>query len=92
MVDCFSDLAFLHLIIITSQEETLSGNSVFEIFYATFILKIKIYHADNGIFSEEPFLLAIEDDNHTITLCGVVSHHKIFIVERKIQTLTLEDI
>ena len=39
---------------ITIQEETLSKNKTFEKWAATFGVKIHIYHADNGIFSEQP--------------------------------------
>ena len=89
MVDHFSDLTYVHLTRITSQEETLSGKEAFERWYITFEVKINRYNADNGIFSEQPFRSEIEDPKQTITICGVGSHHQCAIVERKIQTLTL---
>ena len=56
---------------------------------ATFVVRINRYHAYNGIFSEQPFILAIEDYNQTTTFCGVGSHHQNVIVEIKFQILTL---
>ena len=78
--------------IIKIQEEALLGKLAFELWSATFGVKINIYHADNGIFAEQRFISSIEDSNQTITFCGVGYHHQNTIVERKIQTLTLWDI
>ena len=38
--------------IITNQEDTVVGKSSFEVWAATFVVKIKIYPAENGRFSE----------------------------------------
>ena len=56
---------------------------------STFGAKIHIYHTYNGRFYLKPSRSSVEYSNHTITLCGIGSHHQNFIVERKIQTLTL---
>ena len=71
MVDHFSDLTYVNLVIITSREETLAGKSAFERWAATFGVKIKIYHVYNGIFSEQPFRSAIKDANQTIKFWGL---------------------
>ena len=89
MVDNFSYLNYVYLMIRIRQEETLSGKSVIEKWAAKFGFKINIYHADNGKFSEHPFRLVIEDTNQKIIFCGVGSNHKNSIIKRKIQTLTL---
>ena len=89
MADRFSDVSYVHIMRRTSQEETFSEKSAFEIWSATFIVKIKGYHSYNEIFSEQPFRSVIEDSNQKIIFCGVGSHHKNIIFERKIQTLTL---
>ena len=68
----------------TNQEETLSVKPAFEIWAATFGIKIKRYHAENGIFSEQIFVSDIEDKNQAITFCGVGCHYQNVIVERKI--------
>ena len=54
-----------------------------------FGVKINRYRVDNGRFSEQPFISEIYYSNHTITLCGVGSHHQNSIVEITITTLTL---
>ena len=74
---------------ITRQEDTLSEKLAFERWAAKFGVRIKINHADNGRYSEQPFISAIDDSNQTITPFGVGSHHQNSIVERKNQTLTL---
>ena len=73
----------MHLMISTSQENNLSEKAVFEIWAGTFGGKINIYHAKNGRFSEQQFRSAIENSNHKIKFCGVVSHHQNAIVKRK---------
>ena len=45
MVDHFSDLTYVHLMISAGQEETLSIKAAIEIWAATFGVKINIYHA-----------------------------------------------
>ena len=52
-VDHFSDLTYVHHMIITRQEETLIGKAFFEIWAATFGIKTHRYHAENGIFGEK---------------------------------------
>ena len=63
MADHYIDLTYVHLMIITIQEGTLALKSAFEIWYATFGVKIKRYREYNGIFSEQPFRSSIEDSN-----------------------------
>ena len=72
-----------------SQEYKLAGKSAFEIWADIFGIKTKIYHADNGRFSEQPFKSEIEYSNQTIKLYGVGYHHQNTIIKRKIETLTL---
>ena len=91
MVDHLSDLNFMHLKRSTIHEENLSGKPAFEIWADTFGVNIKIHHAENGIFSEQPFGSLIEVSNQTITSLGFGPHHQNSIVERKIQTLKLGD-
>ena len=89
MVEHFIELTYLNLMKSTTQVETLLGKSAFEIWAATFGVRIHIYHADNGIFAEQHFISAIEDSNQKITFCIVRSNHQNKIFERKIQTITL---
>ena len=55
MVDHFSDSAYVHLMRIKIQEESLAYKSAFEIWAAILGVKIHLFHADNGRFAEEPF-------------------------------------
>ena len=89
MVDHFSFLTFVNLMISTSKEEILAVKSVFERQASTFGVRIHIYHSYYGIFYEQPFKSAIEYSNHTMKFCGVGSDHKNTIFYRKIRTLTL---
>ena len=82
MVDHFSDLTHVHLMRSTTQEDNLAVKTVFKILSAKFGVKIKIYHADNGIFSQQHYRSSIEDANPTIKYFGVVSHHQSAIFER----------
>ena len=59
MVDHFSDLIYMHLMRRTIQGEDLAGKADFKIWAATFGVKIHIYHTGSGIFSEQPFKLAL---------------------------------
>ena len=74
---------------ITSQVKTLAVKSAFKTWASIFGVKINRYHADNERFNEQLFRSALEDDNQTITFCGVGSHHSNAIVERKILTILL---
>ena len=89
MADRFSDVSYVHIMRRTSQEETFSEKSAFEIWSATFIVKIKGYHSYNEIFSEQPFRSVIEDSIQTISFCRVWSYHQNDIVEWKILNITL---
>ena len=91
MADQLSDLTYMHQIIITSQDETLPIKDAHKIWAAIFGVKIQICHAENGIFSQQPFISEIEYPNPTMTFCGVVLHHQNTIVERKIQNITIGD-
>ena len=75
MVDNFGDLTYVHLMRTTRKKDTLSGKTTFEKWDATFGVKIKINHTENGKKSKQPFRSAVEDSNQTITFCGVGSHH-----------------
>ena len=61
-------------------EGKLLGKPDFEIWDATFGVKINIYHTYNERFSEQPFRSAIEDSNQTIKVCGVGYNHQNIII------------
>ena len=81
MVDLFSNLTYVYLVISTSQEDTLAGKSAFERWADIFGIKIKRYHSDYGRFSQQPLISAIDNANHTIVCFEVVSHHKMLLLK-----------
>ena len=73
----------------TSQKETLSGKAELEILAATFGVKINRYHADNVIFSEQPFRTEIEESNATKSFCVGLDHiNKILLLKEKQNSCT----
>ena len=56
MVDHFSGLTYVHLMRITIQDENVSGKTALKIRATIFVVKIHRYYADDGIFSEQPFI------------------------------------
>ena len=63
MVENFSDLTHVYLMISTRQEYILAGKPYFEIWDTTFGVKINRYNAENGRFYDQPFRSVIEDTN-----------------------------
>ena len=43
---------------------------------ATFDIRMRKIHTDNGIFAEEGFKSDVSDNNQTISYCGVRVHFK----------------
>ena len=67
----------------------MEGKQGFEQHSASFGIKIKTYHADNGIFVERSFRDEIKISEQQITFCGVRVHHQNGIVENHIGFLTV---
>ena len=55
MVGHLSDLTYVHLTRITNKEDNLAVKEDYEIWADTFGVKINRYHAENVIFSKQPF-------------------------------------
>ena len=55
---------------------------------ATFGIRVKKFHTDNGIFAEEGFKSDVSDNNHTISYCGVGAHFQNGIAEAAIKKFT----
>jgi hypothetical protein len=64
-----------------TSEEALKTKLAFEKFALTHGVHIKHYHADNL------FTKSIEDKGHTISFCGVGTHHQNGIAEKRIVDL-----
>ena len=52
---------------------------------------INRYHADNGRFSDNGFVDAVNGKDQNITFCGVGAHHQNGIIENKIKSSQQED-
>ena len=87
-VDHFSRLSFVHLQESTKGEETLLAKGAFEVYTASFGVKVLKYHADNGRFAERLFLDHAATNGQTALLCGVNTHFQNGIAEKRIGDLT----
>ena len=87
-VDHYSDLDFVYIQESTSAEETINAKKAFEQFANERGVKIKHYHADNGIFASNGFREEVENCGQGLSFCGVGAHHQNGIAERRIQDLT----
>ena len=67
-----------------SLQETLQAKQAFEKLVAQRGGTVKRYHADNGRYADKGFLASINNNDQTITFCGVGAHHQNGIVERRI--------
>ena len=87
-VDHVSDFVYVHLMRDLSLRETLQAKVAFEKINARAGRIVKHYQADNGRFADNAFLDACNDNNQTITYCGVGAHHQNGIIENKNKQLT----
>ena len=86
-VDHFSGLSFVYLQKSTTAFETVEAKRSFERYAKLHGVRVKHYHADNGIFAEAEFVRAVEGDGQTISYCGVNAHHQNGRAEKKIRDL-----
>ena len=49
---------------------------------------MKRYHAHNGRYTNNGFMVSLNAKNQTITFYGIGTHHQNSIVERRISTVT----
>ena len=83
-----SDFDYTHLMTSCNLEETIAAKQAFEKIAATYNVKIKHYHADNGHFACQGFRDEVARCGQTISFCGVGAHHQNGIVENHIGLLT----
>ena len=53
-------------------------------------VKIKAFHADNGIFKSTQFRLELKNNDQNITFCGVGAHHQNGVSEMYIRTMVVK--
>jgi hypothetical protein len=89
IVDQFSDHVNVYLMKDLMLSETLLAKHAYEHFLALLGVERKAHHVDNGQFADKGFRDDCTSSNHTITFCGVGSHHQNGIAEHKIKDITL---
>ena len=86
-VDQFSGLSFLNLQMTTSADETIEGKIRFEQYARQHGVEVKHYHADNGVFADTKFKLAVQEAGQSISFSGVNAHWQNGLAERRIRDL-----
>jgi hypothetical protein len=86
-VDHYSDLDYVHVQGSTSAEDTIEAKRRFELFCQERGVRVRHYHADNGIFASRGFREEVQKCGQTLSFCGVGAHHQNGVAERRIQDL-----
>ena len=81
-VDHISDSVYVHLMRDFSLAETLLVKSAMDKTMAQASWTVLHYHTDNGKFSDNGFVEAINSKDQNITFCGLGSHHQNGIIKR----------
>jgi hypothetical protein len=85
-VDPISNYIHVHLMKDFFIMETLLAKLAFEKLCAKADCSVKHYQADNGQFSDKEFLVACNNLNQTIEVCGVGAHHQNGIIKNRANT------
>ena len=86
-VDHYSRLGYIHLQQDLTSNETMKAKQAFEAFAHTHGVRVQHYHADNGRFADNAFRTSIQENQQTISFCGVNAHWQNGIAERRIRDL-----
>ena len=89
IVDYYTGYVFVALMRDLIVESTLAAKKDFEHRCAVRGVKVKHYHAENGIFAEPAWINKCKRCKQDLTFCGVGDHHQNGISERKIKDVTL---
>ena len=87
-VDHYSDYTYVHLMTEMNAEATVKAKQAFERISATHNVKIRHYHADNGLFDTHAFKLSIQKSGQSLSFCGVNAHHQNGKAENRIKDIT----
>ena len=68
--------------------KSIEVKAAYKLMAATFGIRVKKFHTDNGIFAEEGFKRDVSDNNQTISYCGVRAHFQNGIAEASIKQVT----
>ena len=86
-VDQCSDLTFVFLQKRLTSEETILAKKTFEKYASLKGVSIQHYHADNDSFADKSFVNHCQEENQTLTYCGVNAHFQNGVAEKKIRDL-----
>ncbi len=87
-VDHFSRLRYVYFMTDQSSAQTLKAKQAYKQFASEHGIRICHYHCDNGRFSDNAFRQHAEQQQQTLTFCGINAHFQNGIAERAIQDLT----
>ena len=86
-VDQASKLGYTYLQKTATADETIKGKIAFELYARSHGVKVRGYHADNGIFRAHAWINHCNSRDQTMTFAGVNAHHQNGVAERRIRTL-----
>jgi hypothetical protein len=86
-IDQVSRLSYTYLQKTATADETLEGKQAFEKYSEERGVRIRGYHADNGIFKANKWVLACRTKGQSLTFAGVNAHHQNGMAERRIRLL-----
>ena len=87
-VDQYSKFGYVHLQKSTSAAETIEAKKAFEDIAATHGVQVRRYHADNGVFADNAFRKAVQQDRQSLTFCAANAHFQNGIAEKRIRDLS----
>ncbi len=86
-VDQGSKLGYVYLQKTATAEETIEGKKAFEQYAADRGIRIRAYHADNGVFRANKWRDACQENKQNLTFSGVNAHHTNGMAEKRIRDL-----
>ena len=88
-MDYYTNYVFVALMRDLTAESTLVARKEFKHRCAVRGIKVKPYHADNGLFAKPAWINKCKRCHWDLTFCGVGSHHQNGIAEHAIKQVTL---
>ena len=87
-IDHYSDYTYVHLMMEMDADATVKAKQAFEQICSEHNVKIRHYHADNGLFDMHAFKLSIQKSGQNLSFCGVNAHHQNGKAENRIKDIT----
>ena len=86
-VDQATKFSYVHLQKTASAEETIQGKKAWEKLCEGYGIKVKAYHADNGVFKAHAWMEEVRRSGQNMTFAGVNAHHQNGLAENRIKQL-----